>query len=231
MTPREKQKKQNRKVRACRRMHKALPSIVDRANRQLDQKTMTCRKACAAAVSMMLQTMARVGNEKSVEEHETFGVTTLHTNHVTVQGDCITLSFTGKAGVPWHKSFCDAKLAEVLRELLSSPLENRVFWYNENGNRVLLTDADIRNWLGSFKVCPKDIRTYTANLLMYEELNRRQAEGLAKSKARKQVSEAFEVVAERLGHLPSTCRANYVFPEVWEHYVETGGQVAEPVFL
>jgi len=229
MTPREKQRekqqRQSRKVRACKRLHKALPAIQDRIDRQLEYSSITCRKACAAAVSVMLQAMIRVGNEDSVQEHETFGITTLHTQHVTVSSNTIHFSFIGKAGVPWKRSITDPELAQVFSELLTNPLENRVFWYIENGERHLLTDADVRDWLSSFKVCPKDIRTYTANLLMYQELTDRQAQGLSKSAAKKLVSEVFEVVASHLGHLPSTCRANYVFPELWQEYVETGGQV------
>lgn len=203
MTKREKQKRQNKKVRACKRMYKLLPDIQDRVDRQLQYNDITWRKACAAAVSVMLQSMIRVGNETSLQEHDTHGVTTLLTEHVTVQGDTIHFAFTGKAGVWWERSITDPTLAPIIEEMLSSPIENRVFWYNENGEKHPLTSADVRKWLNSFNVSPKDIRTYTANKMMFEL-----------TEEAEEVDIALEVVAEHLGHQPATCKRNYVFPEL-----------------
>jgi DNA topoisomerase-1 len=230
VTKREKERKWAGKRRACKRMHRCMGDIYERVDRQLGYQSMTKRRACAAAVGVMLRTMIRVGNEESVEEHDTFGITTMFAEHVQVDGDAVRFVFTGKSSVPWDVSVTHPGIAATISALLSSPLDGRVFWYEENGERKLLYDRDVRDWLGSFKVRPKDIRTYTANKLMHAALKRREAEGLSKSAARAQVREAFEEVAGHLNHLPSTCRANYVLPETWEGYVESGGEVGVAFF-
>lgn len=231
MTKREKRVKRNKKRRACARMHRYRPDIEDRIDRQLDYQSLTWRKACSAAVGSMMATMIRLGNEVSVEEHDTFGITTMFAEHVSVDGDTVRFKFTGKSSVPWDVTVEDPKIAEAISQMLDNPLDGRVFWYEEDGERKLLKSHDVRKWLDAFNLCPKDIRTYEANRLMYAALRRREAEGLSKSDARAEVREAFEEVASHLNHLPSTCRANYVLPEVWKDYVESGGQVAEPFYL
>jgi DNA topoisomerase I len=216
VTKREKQKRQNKKVRACKRMHKLLPDIQDRIDRQLQYKNITWRKACAAAISIMLQTMIRVGNEKSLQENETYGVTTLLTKHVSVQGNKINFSFVGKAGVKWERSITDSSLAPVIQEMLNSPVENRVFWYEENGEKYPLKSSDVRKWLDSFNLNPKDIRTYTANKMLYE---------LADNP--KDIEPALEIVAGHLGHQVNTCKRSYLFSELLQA-IEQGENITSP---
>jgi DNA topoisomerase-1 len=230
VTKLEKKRKWAKKRRACKRLHRCIDAIHERVARQLDYQSVTWRRACAAAVGVMLRTMIRVGNEVSVEEHDTFGITTMFAEHVTVDGDTVRFVFTGKSSVPWDVTITEPLIAATLAEMLSSPVEGRVFWYEEGGERKLLRDYDVRKWLESFNISPKDIRTYTANKLMHRALKSRETEGLSKSAARVVVREAFEEVAGHLNHLPSTCRANYVLPEVWEEFVANGGQVGSAFF-
>lgn len=215
MTKREAQKRQNKKARACKRMDKLLPEIQKRIETQLQYKNITRRKSCATAVSIMLQTMIRVGNEKSCKENETYGVTTLLTEHISVQGDVISFSFVGKSGVEWERSITDSSIAPIVQEMLNSPVETsegkRVFWYEENGEKFPLTSFDVRKWLDSFNLNPKDIRTYTANKMLHELVVNP-----------KDVEPALEIVAKHLGHQVNTCKRSYLFPELLNAL--TGGE-------
>jgi len=207
VTKREIQKRQNKKARACKRMEKLLPEIEKRIESQLQYKSITWRKSCATAVSIMLQTMIRVGNEKSCKENETYGVTTLFTEHVSVQGDVINFSFVGKSGVAWERSITDSSIAPIVQKMLNSPIETpegkRVFWYEEDGEKLPLTSSDVRKWLDSFNLSPKDIRTYTANKMLHELVVNP-----------KDIEPALEIVAKHLGHQVNTCKRSYLFPEL-----------------
>jgi len=224
MTKREKTTKENKKRRACIRLHKKLPQILERIDTQLSHKNLTQRKVSAAVVLIMHKLMIRVGSEKSRTEHDHYGITTLLPQHVTVTGDTVQFQFVGKAGVPWNRSLADSRIAKIISELKAGA-ENQLFWYKDGTKQVDLTDNDIRDWLAPFNVNPKDLRTHKANLLMYEELMARATQGLSRSAARVEVRETFDLVAEHLGHQPATCRGQYVFPALWKGFVETGGQV------
>jgi len=235
LTKREREVKARRKMRACVRLGKALPDIEKRVNLHLGYKGIPRKKVAAATVRLMQSLLFRVGGMKAVEEHETFGVTTLQSRHVQIKGDNLHFTFIGKAGVSWKRSIVDKQLAELLSTLKAAVSPNdRLFWYYDGTQKTSLTNNDVRRWLKGFKVNPKDFRTYTANILLFNELEKRSrnkhAQKLSRSAARQQVTDAFQVVAEKMGHKVSTCRGQYVFPPLWHDYVNNGGllTVSEP---
>jgi len=73
------------------------------------------RRKLATAVYLIMNTGIRVGDEKIAGEHGTIGCTTLRWEHVKWSGNKLTLDFTGKDYVHWHRNLIVPK--EVIKNL------------------------------------------------------------------------------------------------------------------
>jgi DNA topoisomerase-1 len=77
----------------------ALPKIRRRVHEDLKKRGLPREKVLATIVSLMEETLIRVGNEEYAKTNKSYGLTTLRNRHVDVHGATITFSFAGKSGV------------------------------------------------------------------------------------------------------------------------------------
>src|SRR5690606_2216047 len=78
---------------------KQLPRIRRQINRDLRKRTLDKDKVTAIALTVMEETLIRVGNVHYQREYGSHGLTTLRNKHVKINGNQVSFRFKGKKGV------------------------------------------------------------------------------------------------------------------------------------
>jgi DNA topoisomerase-1 len=217
-----------RKYYRVRRLAHDLPRIRAAVDEDFRAPGLDRRRVAAAVVRLISQGFFRVGNERYTQENRTFGITTLHQRHLTLDGDALVFRYVGKRGIRQRQVVVDPHLVAFAKELLATP-GRRLFRYEEEGEWRDLTARDVNQYLHEVLGVPytaKDFRTWGGTLraaTVLAELGPAESE----AQARKNVLTAVRLVAAELGNTPAICRASYVHPIVIARYLD-GGEVIEP---
>jgi len=130
---------------------------VDRDLSSSDEKT----KIIACIAKIMEITGERVGNDGSAQEGR-HGISNLRKKHIKVNGDNITIKYTGKSHVKHEKTFSNAKVATILKELLSRRRSD--VFSTESGQSI--KNTQVNDYLSQFNITSKDLRGFKSNKLM-----------------------------------------------------------------
>ena len=193
---------------------KALPRIRRRVRQDLALHGLPRDKVLATVVRLLETTRMRVGNEEYARENESFGLTTLRTRQVRVNGSTMEFRFRGKSGV-WHEfALSDRTLATIVRRMRDLPGYELFQYVDEEGNTRALDSADVNEYLKSIageEFTSKDFRTWAGTVLAAEALHECGKNGLTK---------AIDRVAKQLGNTKAVCRKCYIHPAVIDAYVD-----------
>src|SRR5215212_10282590 len=187
------------RLAACPRF---LPDLRRKVSRDLRGRELTRTRVLAGMVALLDLTSIRIGNEEYVRQNGSYGLATLRTRHVRIEGGRATLRFRAKAGLRREVLIEDKRLVRLLRQLkkLSGA---HVFQYVDEGGQAHLADAiavnDYLRERTGHHFTAKDFRTWKASALatglLYEQ---RSVEKLA---ARKRVAKSvIAAVADVLGN-------------------------------
>lgn len=199
---------------------KALPAIRKATAKDLAGSELSRRKVLAAIVAIMDSTGMRVGNEEYAQANDTFGLTTLRTRHVKLNGSEVRLRFRGKTGRESLITLKDARLARVIKRCRDLPGEELFEYVDETGavNRVASDDVNeyIREIAGE-DFSAKDFRTWIGTVECIAALGEPASD---QSQVKQNIAAALACVASRLGNTPAVCRKAYVHPAVLETYTQ-----------
>jgi DNA topoisomerase-1 len=173
-------------------------------------------------VAILDLTSIRIGNEEYVRQNNSYGLATLRTRHVTINGAQAKLQFRAKGGAKREAVIEDRRLVRLLKELrqLSGA---HVFQYVDNERNRHRADAiTVNDYLRertSHPFSAKDFRTWKASALaagmLYEQRD------VEKPAARKRIAKtAVSAVAEALGNTLNICRKYYVHSGLLEAYLD-----------
>jgi DNA topoisomerase-1 len=199
---------------------KALPAIRRRVARDLRRPGLPREKALATIVRLLETTFIRVGNAEYARENDSFGLTTLRERQVRVRGSRLQFRFRGKSGVEHDVSLTDARLARIVRRMQDLPGEELFRYIAEDGAVHSVESADVNDYLRSAAgeaFTSKDFRTWGGTLLCARTLRELEPPHSV-TEARRQVGQAVEAVARKLGNTKAVCRKCYVHPAVIESY-------------
>ena len=130
----------------------------------------------------------RIGNIHYFNEHQSHGVSTLQTKHLTFKNNKLEIEFIGKKGVLNTCSLDDALSVKLLKELYNlSKKEKRthnfLFYYRNkddknNDELHLIKPTDINNFLNQYHpdITLKMFRTWGANYIFLEEIIKKKNE-------------------------------------------------------
>ena len=197
---------------------RVLPTIRTAVAKDLTGEGFSRRKVLAAIVAIMDATGARVGNEEYVKENNSFGLTTLRTRHVRVQGSQVKLRFRGKTGREHSIALDDRRLARIVKRCRDLPGEELFTYIDEGGVVSAVSSDDVNEYIREIAgddFSAKDFRTWIGTVECIGALAE-PAEHAAGAKQR--IAEALRCVAARLGNTPAVCRKAYVHPAVIETY-------------
>ncbi|WP_082364173.1 DNA topoisomerase IB [Rhodopseudomonas sp. AAP120] len=206
------------KVRETRKAHRlaqlvgALPKIRRAVTRHLSGDEPTREFALAAVIELIARTAIRPGSESYARLNGTRGAATLLKSNVTIEDDCVTLSFKAKGGKAVRKECGAARLVRAI-EILRKLKGRRLFQYVGNDGAVhAVTATQVNVFLreiAGIKISLKDFRTLMASAVVLESLARIEPATSARGR-RKQVLEALREAADELANTPAICRKSYV---------------------
>ncbi|MEO7414018.1 MAG: DNA topoisomerase IB, partial [Opitutaceae bacterium] len=201
---------------------RALPKIRRRISRDLARRGLGREKLLAAMVRLLETTLIRVGNEEYAKQNHSFGLSTMRDRHVLIKRGTLHFEFKGKSGKNHEIDLHDPKLADIVRRAQDLPGQELFQYLDENGTPQKVSSEDVNEYLRGIageEFSAKDFRTWAGTVLAAIAL--REFEKFdSHTQAKKNVVQAIERVAERLGNTPAVCRKCYVHPAVLNAYLD-----------
>lgn len=200
----------------------ALPRIRRQVAKDLARRGLDRRKVLAAMVRLLETTLVRIGNEEYAKQNRSFGLSTMRDRHVRIGRGTLHFEFRGKSGKQHDIDLHDPRLAEIVRRTQELPGQDLFQYLDEDGEPQKIGSADVNEYLreiGGEEFSAKDFRTWAGTVLAavaLRELERFET----KAQAKKNLVQAVESVAQRLGNTPAVCRKCYIHPVVMESYLD-----------
>jgi DNA topoisomerase-1 len=206
------------KVREHRKAHRlaqlvgSLPKIRRNVSKYLSGDEPTREFALSAVIELIARTAIRPGNESYARLNGTRGATTLLKSNVTLEDDCVVLTFKAKGGKAVRKECDAAKLVRAIGILRTVP-GKRMFQYRDASGTIRAVSTTTVNAflreIAGIKISLKDFRTLMASAVALESLSRITPAASARGR-RKQVLDAVRAAADELSNTPAICRKSYV---------------------
>lgn len=199
----------------------SLGALRRRVARDMGRNGLGHDRVIATVVRLMDITSLRIGNIEYATANDSFGLTTLHNQHVAVRGSTIRLAFRGKSAHDFDVSVDNARLARIVRHCQHLPGQQLFQYRSEGGDIRRVSSSDVNGYLGDHAgpgVTAKTFRTWNATV--------RAADGLAVTSAhsdtptRHVLNDVIDSVADHLGNTRAVCRSSYVHPAVIESYIQ-----------
>ncbi len=197
----------------------ALPRLRQHLDQHLARPGMDREKVMALVVSLLDNTLIRIGNRQYLRDNQSYGLTTLRNRHVEVRGSTIRFQFRGKRGVEHSITVRDRRLAQLLKRCMELPGQELFQYLDEDGQRHRIGSSDINLFLQQLTgadFTAKDYRTWGGSALALSLL--RPLAWQPEAEARRQVAAIVREVATRLGNTPAVCRRCYIHPALLEHF-------------
>jgi DNA topoisomerase-1 len=201
---------------------KALPAIRKQVDAALALPGLPREKVLATIVYLLQITMMRVGNEEYARTNKSFGLTTLRSRHVRIDGSDVEFRFRGKSGVYHQVKVHDRRLAHIIQRTRDLPGQELFQYLDDDGVQHAIGSADVNDYLRTLTgedYTAKDFRTWSGTVLAAMALQEFEKFD-SQAQARKNILRAIETVAKQLGNTPSICRKCYVHPAVLESYLD-----------
>lgn len=152
----------------ARKLKKKIKLINQENEKNMSSSDVKLRQT-ATALYFIDKLALRVGNEKSSDETDTVGVTSLRVEHIDVKTDQqITLDFLGKDSVRYHNTIkVESNVYNNIADFLRDKIKDDQLFDLINAN-------DINKYLQTFMkgLTAKVFRTYNASLLFQKEIKK-----------------------------------------------------------
>jgi DNA topoisomerase I len=201
---------------------KALPTLREKIALDLRQKELTRDKVLATVLSLMERTYIRVGNSEYEKANGSYGLTTLKNKHVSVTGDKLVFSFTGKKGIHHDITLHNKRLARTVSQCRDIPGRELFQYYDHEGARHSIDSGMVNQYIheaAGAEFTAKDFRTWAGSMHALEAFLEL---GVADSEAacKKNVVAVLDIVSKKLGNSRTVCKKYYVHPGLIRLYEE-----------
>jgi DNA topoisomerase-1 len=190
----------------------SLPAMRRRLKRDIARPGLSREKVLATIVTLLEETLIRVGNEDYARTNHSFGLTTLRNGHVRIKGPELRFLFRGKSGKRWSLSVRDRRVARVIRSCQELPGQH-LFEYRDAGGTVrAVSSSDVNAYLREItgaEISAKDFRTWAGTVkaaMAFRALGGKV--GKAATRA------VIAAVADELGNTVAVCRKCYIHPRI-----------------
>lgn len=198
----------------------ALPKLRKQLETLLAAPGFSRDKVMATVITLLDATLIRVGNTQYARDNRSYGLTTLRSRHVEVNGSAILFQFRGKSGIEHQITVKDRRLARIIKRCLELPGQNLFQYLDEHGERHTVSSSDVNSYLQSLTgadFTAKDYRTWAGSALALAVLRELQWE--SEIEAKRHVVDMVKGVAKQLGNTPAVCRKCYIHPAVVEKFM------------
>jgi DNA topoisomerase IB len=178
-------------------------------------------RVLSGAVRLLDFGFFRVGGTPRSAEVESFGLTTLRKDHVTILGDEVQFDYPAKGGIDRFSAIVDAGVRDVIVTLRRRRGGGQELLAWKAGRRwVDVTARDVNEWIKAHSgpdFSAKDFRTWHATVLAAVAMAA-SANVESKTARRRAEVHAVKEVAHYLGNTPTVARSSYIDPRVFDRY-------------
>jgi DNA topoisomerase-1 len=187
---------------------------------KLEPKDLTRERLLGCSVRLLDVGFFRIGSEDYAERNESYGLTTMLREHVTIGEHELVFDFPAKSGQRRVQEIADEDALAIVRILKRRRGGSQLFAYRTVEGWMELHADDVNAYIKQYTggdFTAKDFRTWNATVLVAVVLA---VEVRPSSRAARErtVSRAVKTVAAYLGNTPAVCRASYVDPRVIDLY-------------
>jgi len=196
---------------------KALPKLRARVESDLRKRSLSRERVIAAVVWLLDNTLIRVGNPAYARDNKSFGLTTLRTRHVEVEGARLRFAFKGKSGKEWRLQLVDRRMARIIRSIQELPGQALFQYFDEDRAKRSVTSSDVNDYIREATdadFSSKHFRTWGGTVHAAILLGTTEAPE-SQAAQRRVLNRAIDDVAARLGNTRSVCRACYIHPDIF----------------
>jgi DNA topoisomerase I len=177
-------------------------------------------RVLACSVRLLDLGFFRIGSEDYAEQNESYGLTTMLREHVTVAEEELIFDFPAKSGQRRVQAIADPQALRIVAALKRRRDGSQLLAYRAGGGWMELHAEDVNLYIkqhsgGMFTA--KDFRTWNATVLAAVALAGAE-EQRSRAGRERTVTQAIKTVAAYLGNTPAVCRASYVDPRVIDRY-------------
>jgi DNA topoisomerase-1 len=204
-----------------------LPKLRARVDADLRRRDLSRERVIATVVWLLDNAMIRIGNDVYARENKSFGLTTLRSRHVAIEGSRVRFAFVGKSGKEWKLRLADRRIAAIIRTVQELPGQRLFQYLDENGERGDIRSQDVNGYIKETigdAFTSRHFRTWgateaAATLLVQVPLP------TTKRETNAAVNGIIDRVAHRLNNTRSVCRRSYIHPAVVDAWLE--GRLAD----
>lgn len=193
---------------------RGLPRLRKRMESDLRGSGIDRPKVVALAVAVLDRTLVRVGNRRYAADNDSYGLTTLTSEHLEIEGRHVHLEFAGKSGAEHQLVFEDSRVSKLISACQEMGGQTLFSYPAPDGTVSSVSSSDVNVYLSDTLGGPftaKDFRTWGASSLVLAELARTHGEDID---SEQRIRDAVDLAAERLGNTRAVCRDSYVHPQV-----------------
>jgi DNA topoisomerase-1 len=198
-----------------------LPQIRKQVQHDLSLPGLSREKVLAAVVQLLESTSIRVGNEQYAKENGSFGLATMKNRHVDIHGGKIRFQFRGKSGVKHAIDLNDKRLAKIIKRCQDLPGYELFQYVADDGELQDVHSSDVNDYLKQIAgddFSTKDFRTWSGTVLAAGALKALDPARSSEAELKRNIVQAIEFVAKRLGNTKAVCRKCYIHPAIIEAY-------------
>ena len=181
-------------------------------------------KVLAVMVRLLETAFFRPGNDFYSKENESYGLTTLRSKHLEIDGNEMIFSYRGKSGQKQEKHIIDARLTTIVKEIDELPGYEIFKFIDEAGNIQDVKSGDLNNYIRTImgkEFSAKDFRTWAGTVIAAMALDEIGAvQEKDQYKLKKNIRNAVITVSEKLGNTPAIARSSYIDPRIIDHYIQ-----------
>ncbi|MFL6577325.1 MAG: DNA topoisomerase IB, partial [Povalibacter sp.] len=200
-----------------------LPKLRKRLKQDLALPGLPRNKVLAVVVTLLDETLIRVGNEEYARTNQSFGLTTLRDKHVKFLKDGRAyFCFRGKAGKQHDIVLDDRRLARIIKRSQELPGQQLFQYLDDDGHRQPIDSGMVNDYLrevmdeSGVGFTAKDFRTWGATVRAIAHLACQEcAAEISDTAFNKCVVATAKEVAAALGNTPAVCRKSYINPVVF----------------
>jgi DNA topoisomerase-1 len=198
-----------------------LPKLRRRLQRDLKAVGLGRDKVLAVVVSVMAQTLIRIGNAAYESSNNSYGLTTLHKRHVAFAGNGRAIfRFRGKGGLFHEIALDDARLTRLLRRCRQLPGQPLFQYTDDAGARLHVDSGMVNDYLREAmgeEFTAKDFRTWGGTRAAIAVLANTPLPATLSART-SSLAAAVKTVAAHLRNTPAVCRSSYIHPLVFESW-------------
>ena len=195
-----------------------LPAARRAVARDLQLAGMPYQRALGTAFRLLDLGFFRIGGEAYAEANNSYGLATIHKEHVSIEAGSVIFNYVAKSGQERYVALADDLVLRAVRDLLARRTGGPELLAYQDGRQWRdLSSNDINSYLKGLlgeEMSAKDFRTWHGTVIAAVVLAEANERARTMSARKRAVSAAMKEVAGYLGNTPAVARASYVDPRV-----------------